>query len=281
MSKSPSDPDENSDPDGNTLIFQWRGRPWRVWRLAVIIFVSLVAHAATFYLLQVSYTPTGSLQPPSAQVVLLAPETPAERAALNQWLKVADPALLTSPQPPATQDVLDQLRFRYVPSYTAAPPAFKSLEPPAGEVNPVPERSRRPGPVFVAPGEFLSPVESMVPPAGNAAAAEPTRLVFRGPVAPLAPSALPPLEFTASQRGRPLEPTVYLVGVPPGGGAPWLFRQPAAGDSTLGDATLDEAAREYLARLLFAAPAADGDNPRATTWGWATFSWGREIYRGK
>lgn len=279
MSTHPPAHVNEGDADGPTLIFQWQGRPWRVWRLALTIFASLVVHAAAFYLLQVAYTPTGSLQPPSAQVVLLSPDNPAEKASLDAWLKMADPALMTSAQAPAAQDILGQINFRYVPSYAAAPPAFKPLDPASIEADPVPERTRRPGPVFVAPDEFLPRLAGTPPPPGNAVADAPTRLVFRGQAARLAPVQLPPFQFTASQRSRPLEPTVYLVGVRHGGGSPWLFRQPATGESTISDAALDEAAREYLVHLVFTEPEASRNGDSTVVWGWATFYWGREIYR--
>ena len=268
------------EEENDALIFHWRGRPRKVWRLLLTLLVSLLVHAAAFYLLQVAYTPTGSLQPPAAQVVLLAPENPAERAALNQWLKMADPALMTFPAIPPTQNVLDRINFRYVPSYAAAPPAFKSLEPAATETDAtIPELTRKPGPIAVSAGDAAGLAGTPAVSIGAAAEALPTKLVFRGPIERLAPSSLPPLKFTAVRSGRPLEPTVYLVGVHAGGGTPSLFREPAAGDNTIGDATIDEAARDYLTHLVFQAPAGVDAKADATVWGWATFYWGREVYR--
>ena len=264
--------------DEDVLIFQWRGRPRRVWRLAAVLGFSLLGHAATFYLFQVAYTPTGSLQPPAAQVVIIAPEEPAGRLAFEQWLKMADPALMTSPpSTAATADTLAKIGLRYVPSYTGVPPAFKSLEPVAGRDDyPMPERTRPPGPVpFAHPGEATVERGGM-----TSTAALPTRLVFRGPIEPLAPAVLPAWKFAATKGTRPLEPTVYLVGVHVGGGAPSLFRQPGMPEGAAGDdAALEEAALEYLAKLPFQSLPGSSADGGAITWGWATFYWGREVYQ--
>ena len=185
---------------------------------------------------------------------------------------------MTAPPPTGTQEVLDQINFRYVPSYAAAPPAFKSLEPAVTEINAVPERTRRPRPVYIAPSEFSGASATPSETVRITLPAIPTRLVFRGPIEQLAPSELPPWKFSTSKNNRPLEPTVYLVGVPAGGGEPWLFRQPAMGETTISDAAIDEVAHDYLARLAFRTPEKSGE-ANAVTWGWATFYWGREIYR--
>ena len=55
-------------------------------RLVPMIFFSLLAHAASFYVLQVAYTPTGSLLPPPARVVLVPLDRP-ENAPLARWLR--------------------------------------------------------------------------------------------------------------------------------------------------------------------------------------------------
>ena len=271
-----SDPPAVATADEDALIFQWRGRPRRVWRLGAVLLASLLGHAATFYLLQVAYTPTGSLQPPAAQVVLIAPEEPAQRLAFEQWLKMADPALMTAPPSDGTADVLNKIGLRYVPSYAGVPPAFKSLEPAvAGNDFAMPARFRPPGPVpFTRAGGSPGERRDFA-----ASAPLPTRLIFRGPIGPLAPSVLPPWNFAAGKGTRPMEPTVYLVGVRSGGGAPSIFRQPNAGESTTtGDAALEESARDYLAKLNFQNPPT-GQPGSGMVWGWATFYWGREVYR--
>lgn len=60
----PGHAEGEDEEDAGGLIFHWRGRPWRVWRLGIILLVSLLAHAATFYLFQVAYTPTAACSRP-------------------------------------------------------------------------------------------------------------------------------------------------------------------------------------------------------------------------
>ena len=114
--------------EGGGLIFQWERRARSRWRLALMLAGSLGVHAASFYALQVAYTPTGTQSPPPAQVVLVPLDQP-ENAPLAHWLAMNDPALTVRPAIPAAAQTLASLGFHYVPSYDAAQPPFKPLNP--------------------------------------------------------------------------------------------------------------------------------------------------------
>ena len=246
------------------LIFQWERRTRAHWRLAVLVALSLLAHAIGFYVVQVSYTPTGSQLPPPAQVVFIPPDAPGGEA-FSRWLAMADPSLIAQPVPPTTEETLAALDFRYVPSYATARPGFKPLDPAREDTITAPPRSRPPGPVPLPPA---GPVASMPPPAGPQA----TRVQLTGGIEARLLEALPPVAFTmppADQKAP--EPSGFLVGVRPEGGPPYVFQMPKA-DHT----AADDYARDYLASLRFrpaAPPTAD------VQWGSADFAWGNDLYR--
>ena len=254
------------------LIFQWDQDASSRWRLAAMLLLSLLAHAASFYVLQVAYTPTGSLLPPPAQVVLV-PSGSAENASLQRWIDMADPSLMTQPRPASAHQVLGTIGFRYVPSYATVLQAFKPLPPQrAAEA---PPQTRQPGPV---PAGLLPPLAAPAaekPLAGAGPRATLTRLELSGDIQALVPSDLPRVPPPASLSAKPLEPTVFLVGVPPAGGQAWVFEQASSGDETENGAAAN--ARSYLGRLRFKAPLSAGT--AGPIWGWATFSWGRDAYR--
>ena len=225
---------------------------------------SLLVHAASFYAFQAAYTPTGTQLPPPAQVVLVPLDRP-ENAPLARWLAMNDPALTNRPAAPAAAQVLGALRFRYVPSYDAAQPPFKPLDPAGRALDIAPPRPGVAGPV---------PVPLPAVPARPHARGfgEATQVRFTGALALPDGVATPPVRFVVADSANVLEPTVFLVGSRPDGGARLLFRQ-----STSGNAATDEYARGYLAELpLRATIPADGS---AVTWGLATFYWGNDVYR--
>ncbi len=266
-----------ADPDG--LIFQWERRSWSRLRLLPLLFLSLLAHAASFYILQVAYTPTGSQLPPPAQVVLVPLDRP-ENAALARWLAMTDPALMSRPATPTTRQTMATLNFHYTPSYDTALPDFKGLEPARanGAAVSTPPRPHPAGPV---PAALLPPLATPVPSA-RTAAPEPgqtTRVTFSGDAAAFAPEQMPPVRFTAAKGVKLLDPTVFLVGVRSSGGMPFLFRQPGLfRQAASGDAEAEEFAREYLSHLTFRAPPPPADAGETAVWGWATFSWGSDAY---
>ena len=264
-------------PDGPAALLFGEERGTRArWRLGLLIFGSLLAHAATFYIFQVAYTPTGSLLPPPARVVLVPLNQP-ENASLARWLALADPTLATQSSLPDAASVVEGLGFHYVPSYDATPPAFKPLDAvePTGGVA-APPRPLPPGPVAMntVPG-----TKTGAPSEGKkASVSAPTRVIFDGGIEAYAPETLPPIHFAGGAGVKALEPTAYLVGLRSEGGTPFLFpvrQAPASSASTNADEA-DEFSRDYLARLTFRpAPGTDG----ATRWGRATFYWGDDARR--
>ena len=248
------------------LIFQWE-RPSHVhWRLLGIIALSLLVHAVSFYVLQVAYTPTGSQLPPPAQVMMVPLNQPGNDA-FARWLAMADPSLVVQPAAPSPGETLAALDFRYVPSYKAAQPGFKSLDPlPGEEITTAPPRPRPPGPLpldLFAPGRtnYLS-----TRPAGS----QRTRVLLTDGLEPLLSAALPPVRFKTLLGSEPVEPTAFLVGVRAEGGAPFLFLK-----SRPGNAFADDYAQSYLARLRFQ----PGGAPLGKVlWGTAEFAWGNDIY---
>jgi hypothetical protein len=265
------------EAESEALVFAWERPPRRALRLAGLMAASLFVHALGFYVLQVAYTSTATLSPPPAQVTLLPPDAPGNPSALTRWLTIYDPALMAQLPTPTSEQALETLRFHYVPSYASALPAFKPLgkpaasgappRPPLFDSTPLP-----PLPTFAAEGSLARGASSHVP----------SRLSLTGTISALAPKPLPPIRFTtaggsAAQGVKPLEPTVYLVGVPAGGGMPFLFRQASFGNAAADESAreADEYARDYLSRLSFQ-PAPD---PASAPWGWATFYWGAEVYR--
>ncbi len=243
--------------------------------------LSLLAHAASFYVFQVAYTPTGSQLPAPAQVVLLALDSP-ENAPLARWLAMTDPALMSRPASPSTSQTLAALNFHYTPSYATALPDFKPLEP-AGANSATISMPPRPLPAGPLPANLLPPLP-LPSTAGRgltAPSASASRVVFSGEAASFAPESLPPARFAARQSTQPLEPSVFLVGVRSSGGKPFLFRQPAwFGPANSTDADADEYARDYLEHLAFRAPASQtGEAGETVVWGWATFYWGNDVYK--
>ena len=281
MTTDPPSPPAAPADDPEPLIFQWERRSWSRLRLLPMLFFSLLAHAASFYILQVAYTPTGSQLPPPAQVVLLALDQP-ENAPLARWLSMTDPALMSRPATPTADQTLTALNFRYTPSYDTALPDFKPLEPAGANRAAIstPPRPHAAGPV---PANLLPP---LLPPtlSGQETAARSgpaTHVVFSGEVAAFAPASPPPAHFTAKKDAQLLEPTVFLVGVRSSGGEPLLFRQPALfRQAASGDAEAEEYAREYLAHLDFRTPPPpDSSDAENVVWGWATLYWGNDVYQ--
>ena len=281
-SNPPSRPAASAD-EANPLIFQWERRSWSRLRLVPLLFLSLLAHAASFYVLQVAYTPTASQLPPPAQVVLLALDEP-QNAPLARWLAMTDPALMSRQPTPTTSQTLAALNFQYTPSYDTALPDFKPLEPAAANPAAV-STPPRPHPAGPVPAALLPPLPTpAVSGQGTTAGdGQTTRVVFSGEIAALAPAALLPAHFAAAKDALPLDPTVFLVGVRSSGGEPLLFRQPALfQQAASGDAEAEECARLYLARLTFRTPPAPaGGDTETVVWGWATFYWGNDVYKAE
>ena len=248
--------------DGAGLIFQWERRARSRWRLTAMLAASLLAHAGSFYVFQVAYTPTGTQLPAPARVVLVPLDRP-ENAPLARWLATNDPALTTRPAAPPAAQTLGAVGFHYVPSYDAAQPPFKPLDRADTAANPAPPR-------LFAPGLVPVPPPAVAPSTRAREFGQTTRVVLTGPIGLRAGTTLPPVRFRVSGGTSVLDPTTFLVGVGAEEGAPLIFRQ-----GTSGSEALDAYARGYLAGLALDAATPDA-NP---VWGTATFYWGNDVYQ--
>ncbi len=253
--------------DDGGLIFQWERRARSRWWLVLMLAGSLGVHAASFYALQVAYTPTGTQGPPPTPVVLVPLDQP-ENAPFAHWLAMNDPALTTRLAAPTAAQTLAALPFHYVPSYNAALPPFKPLDLTDHSLNIAPPRVHSPGPAPLPP-----PVVPGAPRASEDLGRT-TRVVLSGPVGLPAETTLPPVRFTVAGGTNVLDPTVFLVGARPESGEPFLFRQ-----ATSGNPLADEYARGYLAALGLQPVAGAAGGSDEAAWGVATFYWGSDVYR--
>ena len=236
------------------LIFDWpRPKRFSFMFLGCVV-VSLLAHAATFFVFQVVYPQrvTISQQPP--RVSLLTPSTP-ENIALLHWIEAEDPALAgggATPDPPGLAEI------RYQPSY--AVPHAAPLNLPA----------ERPEPVrFPAARDPLSLIAGASARAGNAAPASPSRptsVSLSGPLASRPLKETPALSFPTPST-VPLQPSRFFIGVSDRGEVRYVFLQESSGDPAF-----DSLATAHLRQLSFAV------NASSIAWGFALFSWGDDAY---
>jgi hypothetical protein len=226
-------------------------------RLAVVLpgflVLSLLAHAATFFLFQIVYTGRVTIPAPPPSVSLLDPARP-EHQALLRLIEAEDPAPVASVQavvPPALLDV------PYVPSYATVSTLPKTLAEPPANVQFPPPRD---------PITIIRSAASAGPPSAPTLAASTTRLSFSGELATRSLVRTPPIAFK-TLAPPPLQPAGFLVGVTDRGEVRFVFLQ-----STSGDPVADEFAAGHLTQLSFA-PAEP-----AITWAHATFAWGDDVY---
>ena len=99
--------------------------------------LSFLAHAATFFLFQVSYPSHVSIPLQTPQVWLLTGETP-EQQAIMRWIESEDPALIAASSHPVPAGLFE---VPYRPSYLTARTAPRSMP----EVKETPERAPGPG----------------------------------------------------------------------------------------------------------------------------------------
>ncbi len=285
---------ESDRPSGEEpLIFAWEPARTRL-RLArrplILLLLSIGGHVGSFYGLQVLYTVPATLPPVPAQITVLPPGS-AATAAVARWLDVADPALAITAPPAAagrTAAAAGMPPLRYRPSFAEAAGESAGTLPPAGltELDAMAAQPRpEPGAdaLFSAPSAVAAgPPRDVVTPGPEVAPVLPARSAVRLSETlqrRLAdPGALPRFEWQPPARavgGNPrapgvlLQPAVFLVGLPAGGGSPLVFRQ-----SSSGQTSADESALTFLARLQFAPTAGD-----EVLWGEATVVWGRDAYR--
>jgi hypothetical protein len=236
------------------LIFDWPQPKRFSFVFLGCVVISLVAHAATFFVFQVVYPQrvTISQQPP--RVSLLRPSTP-ENIALLHWIEAEDPALAGGG---ATADPPGLAEIRYEPSY--AVPRTAPLSLPAEWPEPVRF------PAAKDPVSLIASASARPPKALPTSPSRPTSVSFYGPLASRSHKETHALSFE-SPSAVPLQPSRFMIGVTDQGEVRYIFLQESSGDPAF-----DSLASSHLQQLNFAA----SETP--ISWGFALFSWGDDAY---
>ena len=243
MKAAPADPG---------LTFDWPERERFPYILFGCVFLSLVVHAATFYVFQVQYPQRVTIPPPPPLVSLLTPSSP-ENEALLRWIAAEDPALVASARSVVPPGLLE---VPYRPSFgTVRTGPLGSVE------TPVPVQ-------FPPPRSPLSIIGLTAPrPVPETRATLPMRTTI-GLSAALAERSVKPPSFHWTQRAsQPLQPLRALIGVTDRGEVRFTFVQRSSGAEGI-----DAEALRQLAGLRFAPGGA------AITWAVATVDFGAEAY---
>jgi hypothetical protein len=235
------------------LIFDWSLRERFPLILFGCVFLSAVAHVATFFLFQVIYPQRVTIPPPPPQVELLTASSP-ENEALLRWIDAEDPALVANAHAVLPPNLLD---VPYRPSYATSRLApLGSVEAPVLVPFP-PARSA------------LAIIQSANPPAEPAtrsAVATPSGVTFSGALR--ARTLTQPAAFTWRRRAaEPAEPFRALIGVNDRGEVRFAIPQQSSGQPAL-----DAQALAQLQTLTFDR----AGEPIA--WGTATVTFGAEAY---
>ena len=239
-------------PVDTGLIFDWPERERFPFILFGCVFLSLVIHAATFYVFQVGYPQRVTIPPPPPLVSLLTPSNP-ENIALLRWIAAEDPALVATAHSVVPPDLLV---VRYRPSWETVRTG------PLGSVEtPLPVQ-------YPPPRSPLSIIGTTAPaPIPETRATLPMRTTLALSSA-LAERPVKPPSFHWTQRSSlPLQPLRALIGVTDRGEVRFTFVQRSSGT-----AGIDAEALHQLASLRFA------PGGGAITWGIATVDFGAEAY---
>ena len=223
--------------------------------LTLLLFggLSFLAHAATFFLFQVSYPSRVTIPPQTPQVSLLTGDTP-EQQSLLRWIESEDPALVAASSHPVPARLFET---PYRPSYMTPRTAPRSMPVQAEK----PERP--PGP------ELQTLLKSVVPAAPSPAAPvgpARTHIVLSGGLSGRQLAKPPSLKTRAA---GPLEDVSVLLGVSAEGDVRYAFLQRSSGDHPTDAATVAELMRSHLQPV---------DSAGDLTWGLATIVWGDDAY---
>lgn len=238
------------DAPSTPLTFHWPGQREVSLAKPVFFLIAVALHLAGLYVFQITYPASARLQPPPAQVSLLAP-TSEENRALLRWVDSQDPALLFRP----VEIIPASLReSTYTPSYAVVkttPQLFTAPREPAAF-----PPARDPLALMLASVAPAHPETAPIP--GPA-----TRVTFTDALAPRA--NFPPPAWPAQMHSRmELKPARFLLGINARGEVAYLFPQEPSGDPAL-----DRAAESLLHPLRFT------DDPAAPiAWGEAVIHWG-------
>jgi hypothetical protein len=235
------------------LIFDWPTRERFPWALFGFVFLSLVAHVATFFIFQVTYPQRVTIPPPAPQVSVLAPDS-SENEAVLRWIAAEDPALVAQAVSVVPRQLLD---VPYRPSYQESRTAFRgSVEAPV--VIRFPSARH--------PLEIIRTTDTGKTPPVAAPSSTPTRITFSSELRGRA--VVKPAQWSwKALATEPLEPLELLLGINAQGHVPFAFVQRPSGSRAL-----DAEALTQVQQVTFA-PA---ENP--VTWVFATLDWGSDAY---
>jgi hypothetical protein len=235
------------------FIFNWGAPRRRNLAIAGFLILSVILHAAGFYVFQIVYPPTIALLPPPAHLNLVTPST-EEGPTLLRWVEAEDPALATSTQRPANAKSFILPKIEHVPSYVANEPALK--RPPPLTVDLSAPSSQPPGPV---PMIRLAPAKKI--------GVLPTTASFSEEIDKLGKPTSAPPKFAASTNEAP-ESIRFEIAVNSHGEIVYCFALNSSGDPAL-----DDQARKYLALCRFSSTS----NDEALIWGTARVEWGNDV----
>jgi hypothetical protein len=215
--------------------------------------ISLLLHAAGFYVFQIVYPPALSLLPPPARVNLITPAAEEGRTILR-WIEAEDPALTSKTVRPAEMKTVGLPAVEHIPSYIATEPALKSA--PALTVDLRMPSSQPPGAVTMP--RLLAPqkLQSLA-----------TTISFSAELQKLGAAIVAQPKFIAATNEAP-EAITFRIAVGPRGEVLYCFAENSSGDREL-----DAQARRFLAFCRF--PATAGANE--PIWGTAMIEWGNDV----
>jgi hypothetical protein len=235
------------------MTFHWEVK--RRWPTVLpgFILISLIVHAATFFVFRVTYPPQASMAAPPPAVTVLDPRRP-DHQALLRWIEAEDP----SPGISASNAITDRLlQVDYKASYAApkTPPLMLPEDVPRAQFPPARD-----------PLSIIRSAEPKPPAPVPLATGDSTRVTFAGNLQQRIGDRLPPFSVTKKSAVE-LEQTAFLVGVDAHGTIKYVMPQFSSGD-----AALDGEAQRYLEGLKLAPGAPE------ISWGRATIQWGSDAY---
>ena len=240
-----------STPRGMT--FHWEVK--RRWPtvLPAFLLISLIVHAATFFVFRVTYPPQASMAAPPPAVTVLDPQRP-DHQALLRWIEAEDP----SPAISGSNAITDRsLQVDYKASYAVlkTPPLTLPEDVPRAQFPPARD-----------PLSIIRSAEPKPPTSTPLVAGDSTRVTFAGDLQQRIGDGLPPFNVTKKSTVE-LEQATFLVGVDARGTIQYVMPQ-----SSSGDAALDGEAERYLAGLKLTPGTPE------ISWGRATIQWGSDAY---
>ncbi|MGC3990281.1 MAG: hypothetical protein QM796_11480 [Chthoniobacteraceae bacterium] len=229
------------------LTFHWPDRKEISLALPLFLIVSLLAHAATFYLFQIVYPPSATSPNPPVEASFW--QKTSVDSPIGLWLAAEDPTLMTWPQaatPPQSFDL------SYQPFYNTV----------RAEPQQVSNGNR-----YVPFPRGLSLHEEMQarqPTAADSLPQKPlhTQITFSAEISNLAPGNFPDLPFKRLSV-ETLQPAIFFIGISETGDILYSFVEVSSGNPSA-----DEVAEAYLSTLRCKP---SGGHPR---WGFVTFHWG-------